>query len=287
MLFSIIVPMYNSEKSIRNCIDSILSQTFSDFEIIIINDGSTDESLYLIEKYAQTDPRIKIYSFSNSGVSISRQRGVTLSSGEYILFVDSDDTINPELLEKLYFNICQLNSPDIIRYQCKLINDVPYKDHQRYNFNDSLYIVSSGIQTLKMWSLFGKKYAVYWLFAFRRSVFSNILYFPNLKCYEDIALIPILIAKSRKVVGIGYIGYNYTYNNSTSITNTSNELAEKSRAIDFVKAYNYAIKNIQNIDNLSISDFAFFIEDYNRRLRDKFNSLSPMLKEELYEMYNI
>ena len=287
MLFSIIVPMYNSEKSIRNCIDSILSQTFSDFEIIIINDGSSDESLYLIEKYAQTDPRIKIYSFSNSGVSISRQRGVTLSSGEYILFVDSDDTINPELLEKLYFNICQLNSPDIIRYQCKLINDVPYKDHQRYNFNDSLYIVSSGIQTLKMWSLFGKKYAVYWLFAFRRSVFSNILYFPNLKCYEDIALIPILIAKSRKVVGIGYIGYNYTYNNSTSITNTSNELAEKSRAIDFVKAYNYAIKNIQNIDNLSISDFAFFIEDYNRRLRDKFNSLSPMLKEELYEMYNI
>lgn len=287
MLFSIIVPMYNSEKSIRNCIDSILSQTFSDFEIIIINDGSTDESLCLIEKYAQTDPRIKIYSFSNSGVSISRQRGVTLSSGEYILFVDSDDTINPELLEKLYLNICQLNSPDIIRYQCKLINDVPYKDHQRYNFNDSLYIVSSGIQTLKMWSLFGKKYGVYWLFAFRRSVFSNILYFPNLKCYEDIALIPILIAKSRKVVGIGYIGYNYTYNNSTSITNTSNELAEKSRAIDFVKAYNYAIKNIQNIDNLSISDFAFFIEDYNRRLRDKFNSLSPMLKEELYEMYNI
>jgi len=181
MLFSIIVPMYNSEKSIRNCIDSILSQTFSDFEIIIINDGSTDESLYLIEKYAQTDPRIKIYSFSNSGVSISRQRGVTLSSGEYILFVDSDDTINPELLEKLYFNICQLSSPDIIRYQCKLINDVPYKDHQRYNFNDSLYIVSSGIQTLKMWSLFGKKYAVYWLFAFRRSVFSNILYFPNFR----------------------------------------------------------------------------------------------------------
>ncbi len=287
MLFSIIVPMYNSAKSIRNCIDSILSQTFSDFEIIIINDGSTDESLCIIEKYAQTDPRIKLYSFSNSGVSISRQRGVTLSSGEYILFVDSDDTINPELLEKLYFNICQLSSPDIIRYQCKLINDVPYKDHQRYNFNDSLYIVYSGIQTLKMWSLFGKKYAVYWLFAFRRSVFSNILYFPNLKCHEDIALIPILIAKSQKVVGIDYIGYNYTYDNSTSITNTSDELAERSRAIDFVKAYNYAIKNIQNIDNLSISDFAFFIEDYNRRLRDKFNSLSPTLREELYEMYNI
>lgn len=287
MLFSIIIPIYNSEKSIRNCIDSILSQTFSDFEIIVINDGSTDASLCIVEKYAQNDSRIKIYSFPNSGVSISRQRGITLSSGEYILFVDSDDTINPKLLENLYFNICKLNAPDIIRYQCNLINDVSYKNHQRYNFNDSLHVVSSGIQTLKMWSLPGKKYAVYWLFAFKRSVFSNILSFPNLKCYEDIALIPILIAKSQKVVTISYIGYNYTYNNSTSITNKCDELSEKSRAIDFVKAYNYAIKNIQTIDNLSISDFAFFIEDYNNRLRDKFNSLSPALREELYEMYNI
>ena len=140
MLFSIIVPVYNAEKTIRHCLDSILAQQFKDFEIIIINDGSTDNTLDILDEYSNKDTRIKLYSFDNSGVSITRQRGIALSTGEYLLFVDSDDSIKSELLQNLYTTIVEFNSPDIIRYQASLINDAIYKDHNRYNyFNQSNY----------------------------------------------------------------------------------------------------------------------------------------------------
>ena len=227
MMFSFVVPAYNAERSIRSCLDSILVQTFSDFEIVVINDGSTDSTLEILKEYLKKEKKLHVYSFKNSGVSITRQRGINLSNGEYIILVDSDDTVNPNLLEKLYTVICEHNNPDIIRYQAKLLNDCDYKDHDRYNFFDDSKAVLSGLDALKEWSIPGKKYAVYWLFAFRRTVFSNVLFFPDLKCHEDIALIPLLVAASKSIVTLSYIGYNYTCNNPGSITNTKNKEACK------------------------------------------------------------
>lgn len=287
MLFSIIIPVYNSEKFIRNCLDSIIAQTFNDFEVIIIDDGSTDNSSEIFETYSKEDSRIQIYHFENAGVSISRRRGITLAQGEYILFVDSDDTISPELLEKVSSTIKGFDNPDIIRYQCNLIGDAPYKDHNRYNFIEQLSINLTGMESLKLWSTTGKKYAVYWLFAFKRTIFSNVLFLPDLRCYEDVALIPLLIATSKKTVTINYVGYNYTCNNTMSLTNIRDKSAERARAIDFVKAYNYAIENFRKIENISVSDLAFFVEDYNKRLKGKFNSLDEDLKKELFELFNI
>lgn len=134
MMFSFVVPAYNAERSIRSCLDSILVQTFSDFEIVVINDGSTDSTLSILRKYLRKTKKLRVYSFENSGVSITRQRGINLSNGEYIILVDSDDTVNPNLLENLYSSIQRYNNPDIIRYQAKLLNDSDYKDHNRYNF---------------------------------------------------------------------------------------------------------------------------------------------------------
>ena len=287
MLFSIIVPVYNSEKFIRKCLDSILAQTFNDFEVIIIDDGSTDNSSKIFETYSKEDSRIQIYHFENAGVSISRRRGISLAQGEYLVFVDSDDTIYPELLEQVSSTIKEFDNPDIIRYQCNLIGDAPYKDHNRYNFIDQLSMNLTGMESLKLWSTTGKKYAVYWLFAFRRTIFSNVLFLPDLRCYEDVALIPLLIATSKKTVTINYVGYNYTCNNTMSLTNIRDKSAERARAIDFVKAYNYAIENFRKIENISVSDLAFFIEDYNKRLKGKFNSLDEDLKKELFELFNI
>ena len=257
MMFSFVVPAYNAERSIRSCLDSILVQTFSDFEIVVINDGSTDSTLSILRKYLRKTKKLRVYSFENSGVSITRQRGINLSNGEYIILVDSDDTVNPNLLEKLYTVICEHNNPDIIRYQAKLLNDSDYKDHNRYNFFDDNKVVLSGLDALKEWSIPGKKYAVYWLFAFRRTVFSNVLFFPDLKCHEDIALIPLLVAASKSVVTLSYIGYNYTCNSQGSITNTKSKEAERSRAKDFVKAYNYATQNFARLFTVSPLDYEF------------------------------
>lgn len=285
--FSIVIPVYNAEKSIRKCLDSILVQTFSDFEIVVINAGSKDKTLAILREYLKKIKKLRVYSFENSGVSVTRQRGVSLSNGEYIILVDSDDTVNPNLLEKLYAAIHKHNNPDIIRYQANLLNDCDFKDHNRYNFFDDSKAVLSGIDALREWSIPDKKYAVYWLFAFKRSTFSNVLFFPNLKCHEDLALIPLLVAASNIVVTLSYIGYNYTCNNPGSITNTKSKEAERSRAKDFVKAYNYAIRNFALLNNISPLDYEFFVNDFNRRLISKYNSLSADLKEELAELFGI
>ena len=278
MLFSIIIPCFNSKNFLRKCLDSILSQSFSDFEVIAIDDGSTDGTSEILDEYNSKYPFVHVYHFSNSGVSISRKRGITLATGEYIIFVDSDDTIATNLLFTLHKAIVSYEKPDLIRYQSNLINDVAHKDHERCNFTTNLGTPYTGLESLKMWSNPGKKYAVYWLFAFKSSIFSKILFVTTLRCYEDVALIPILIASSNKVVTIDYVGYNYTCNNSTSLTNIRSIEAELSRAEDFHKAYLYAIENFAKLKNVSNIDIAFFVEDYTRRLKGKYNSLPNSLK---------
>ena len=100
MKISVIVPVYNSEKYIEKCIESIINQTYRNIEIIFINDGSTDESLNIIHKYKKLDNRIKVINQSNSGVSAARNKGIKNSIGDYITFVDSDDHIDSKMIDK-------------------------------------------------------------------------------------------------------------------------------------------------------------------------------------------
>lgn len=99
-LVSIIVPTYNNEKYLANCIDSLLAQTFQDFEVIVVDDGSTDQTIKLLKAF-KTNPRIRVHSQPNSGISAARNQGLKLSRGKFISFVDSDDCVTPDFLEKL------------------------------------------------------------------------------------------------------------------------------------------------------------------------------------------
>ncbi len=107
---SVIVPVYNVEKYLKNCLDSIIEQTFKDFEIICVNDGSTDNSRTILEEYKNKDSRILIIDKKNGGLSSARNYGLDKAKGEFISFVDSDDWIENTMLEKLYKNITELNS---------------------------------------------------------------------------------------------------------------------------------------------------------------------------------
>ena len=285
-LFSIVIPVYNSAKTIRECLESIVTQSFPDFEVIIVNDGSTDETEKIVKSFSENDSRIKLYGFPNSGVSETRRRGISFSTGEYILQVDSDDTINSELLDRLAQVICKFEFPEVIRFQCELVGDNPQKNHQRYNCHENLCRIMSGMDALKLWSKPGKKYALYWLFCFKKSVFAELLFLPQLRCHEDLALIPILIAKATTVIGIDYVGYNYTYVSESSITNKTDIASEIWRAMDFLSAYDYAIENFLKIDNIKPNDVSFFLKDFDARKEDKFNSLSAQLKEELYDLFH-
>lgn len=107
---SLIVPVYNVEDYLDICLDSILAQSFKDFEVICVNDGSTDSSLEILKKYAKFDKRIKIYNKENGGLSDARNFGMKKISAKYVMFVDSDDWLSHVALERLYKNIIQYDS---------------------------------------------------------------------------------------------------------------------------------------------------------------------------------
>ena len=120
---SVIVPVYNAEKYLHRCIESIINQTLNGIEIILINDGSTDNSLNICKQYEEIDPRIKVIDKENSGPSASRNIGIENANGEYITFVDSDDWIELDMLENLYNKVKQFNSPMIISNYFKNYTD--------------------------------------------------------------------------------------------------------------------------------------------------------------------
>ena len=130
---SIIVPIYNVEKYLKKCMDTIIHQTLKDIEIICVNDGSTDKSRKIIEKYAKKDPRIIILDKENGGLSSARNAGMKIARGEYLGFVDSDDWVDKTMFEKLYNNAKQFDSQMSIcavhKYDDrtkKLLYDDPY-----------------------------------------------------------------------------------------------------------------------------------------------------------------
>ena len=105
MKLSVIIPNYNSGKYLRRCLDSVINQTYKDLEIIIINDGSTDDSIKILNEYSEKDKRIKIIDQENKGVSFSRNVGLDISTGELIAFVDADDEIDQDMYEIMVQNL--------------------------------------------------------------------------------------------------------------------------------------------------------------------------------------
>lgn len=117
---SVIVPVYNVEKYLDVCLDSLINQTFEDFEIICINDGSTDSCLNILRQYAKLDSRIKIFSQKNLGLSAARNAGMKQAKGEYITFVDSDDFLSPVAIERMCKNISENDSDFMFSYACQI-----------------------------------------------------------------------------------------------------------------------------------------------------------------------
>ena len=133
---SIVVPIYNSEKELPRCIDSILRQTYLDFELILINDGSKDGSLNILKEYEQKDKRVIVIDNENNGVSETRNIGIRRASGDYIAFVDSDDYIESDMMEALVKSIEEQNADLVI---CGLLKGQEVKTStQTFEYNVSL-----------------------------------------------------------------------------------------------------------------------------------------------------
>lgn len=130
---SVIVPIYNAEKFLKKCIESIINQTLKEIEIILINDGSTDNSLKILQFFKEKDERIIIVNKKNEGASEARNVGIDLAKGEYITFLDSDDYIEKNMLEKMYYN-SKKNNVDI------LISDYYRDENKEKRYKNSYYL---------------------------------------------------------------------------------------------------------------------------------------------------
>ena len=109
-LISVIIPVYNVEKYLKECLDSVLAQTFTDFELILFDDGSTDSSPAICDAYAARDNRVCVFHQENQGQAAARNFGVTQAAAEWIAFVDADDVVHPQYLEMLYRSVLEQNT---------------------------------------------------------------------------------------------------------------------------------------------------------------------------------
>lgn len=137
---SVVIPVYNQEKYVGKCIRSVLGQSFQDFEIIVVNDGSRDKSLKICQKFAAKDKRIKIIDKANEGVAQARKDGLTNATGEFMLFLDSDDYLEPDALE-IVFRLAKEKAVDAVAFNCDIVFDnwgVVRKDAIPYKMGDQL-----------------------------------------------------------------------------------------------------------------------------------------------------
>ena len=192
-IISVIIPIYNSERFLHDCITSVRQQTFKDIEIICVNDGSTDESAALLEALAQEDERIQVVYQDNGGVTRAREKGLKYSSGEYIYFLDSDDLIHYLTLEKL-INIAKEKNADIVSHR-----------HQNIAENTLIDIVKIDLPNEKITqvaadkAILNKQLSIFlWGKLYKRTLFDGFT-FPNMSFAEDLYITPILAMKANRI----------------------------------------------------------------------------------------
>lgn len=199
-MISVIVPIYNVEKYLQQCIDSILIQTYTDLEIILVDDGSTDDCSNICDRYEQIDPRINVIHKENGGLSSARNIGIKASRGEYLAFVDSDDYILPDMYEKM---LKALNDSDSDVVMCNYYRFFE-KDNKLIKANLS-YCCDSGESFLKT-NILDDSYA--WNKLYRKELFEDIC-FPVGKYFEDVFIMHNIFLKARKVMVIPDALYVY------------------------------------------------------------------------------
>lgn len=203
---SIIVPVYNIEKHIEKCVESLISQTYDNIEILLVNDGSSDNSALICHQYEKKDKRIKVINKVNGGLSSARNAGIKEAQGQYLVFVDGDDYVHQKFIEKLYLSIRD-SSAEIVACGIRIVNENFENTNrlatgQEYKFDNPFRnetLLSTEVER-KYYK--NKKqgfwYVVAWNKIYRASVFENLEYDEG-KIYEDEFLFHRLIRSCKQI----------------------------------------------------------------------------------------
>lgn len=269
-LISIIVPVFNVEKYLKKCVDSIMDQTYQNFEVILVNDGSTDQSLNICSEYAQKDTRVKVINKINGGLSDARNIGIENATGKYITFIDSDDFIKRDYLEYLYYLIKKYNTKisicaySVLMESGKEINygigycekKMDLKESYRRMLNEEGFSVSA------------------WAKLYETKLFENIRYPKGMLC-EDNGTTYKILAKEKWIAYGNESKYYYLKRNGSIMLSSF---------------------NIKKLDMIILTDeMCSFIEECENELKEcaerrrvyaRFNILRQIINTENHEIEN-
>ena len=235
---SIIIPVYNVEQYLKACLDSVVNQTLKDIEIIIINDGSPDNSDKIINEYISKHKNIIYIKDTNHGQGHARNEGIKLAKSKYIMFLDSDDTLELDILEKMYDIIEEENSDVVVSDINKIVNGEKqyFKNYYNYSDKDNInFMLSHAGPVAKL---------------YKKELFikNNINFLENVY-YEDLAMTPILSIYTNKITYLQLPLYNYLIRDNSTMKQ---------------KEFNPKIDNIFKVIN-------HIEKEINKRAKNKYN----------------
>lgn len=242
---SVIVPVYNVAKYLERCVDSILTQTFRDYEVLLIDDGSTDQSGELCDKYAKENACIRVIHKENGGLSDARNVGMDNARGEFISFVDSDDYIACNMLECLYF-LAQENKADVVVCGTRDC----YETGTRITSNQEIFMNFEGKEALRQ-AFVGKYFGMSVCNKLFHSELCQAYRFPKGKTSEDVFFTPYVIMGAKRVSFTSEPLYNY-WHRKDSITTAS--FSEKNLDVihGYEKALKMILKNIPEMEDVAL-----------------------------------
>lgn len=241
-LVSIIIPIYNVEKYLEKCIKSMINQTYRNLEIILINDGSTDESANICEKYKEQDNRIVFINKNNGGAASAKNEGLKIAKGDYITFVDSDDFVELYMIEYMVNTIKKYNS-DIV--QCSFTN--LYKNTEKFKQDK---IIEQKIGSKDFLELFLTKWDsnLFWNKLFKREVIENV-FFKEGRCIDDEFFTYKCVINSKSIVTSNKIVYNYRMRKSGVMKSESSQKQILKDRVDYLyERYELVRKIYKDLD---------------------------------------
>ena len=299
-MISIVIPVYNVEKYLRDCFDSLLNQTYQDFEVICVDDGSTDESYKTLEEYKNKDNRFILIKQDNQGAGAARNRGIELAKGDYIQFLDSDDYFEPNMLEKLYLTAKKSNA-DMVVCSARKVNE----DRNIIESGNPLWPINiDKVKFDKVFSpedykddIFGLFCVVPWNKLYKRSlIVDNGLKFQNLSSSNDVGFGHISRICAKRIIVIKDELINYRFNREGSIAKIrANSCENIIKAADFVKKFleskgiysNYKkgfIKGFKNHIRSGISlcnneQYLKLLQDCKNIMPDEWDEFKPVFQK--------
>ena len=283
---SVIIPVYNVEKYLPQCLDSVLGQTYHNLEIICINDGSTDNSAKILADYQTKDKRIKVLTIKNKGVSIARNIGIKYATGRYIHFLDSDDWIETDFYDTLIkLNHC---NADIIQCGYRKTDNLMSIKCEKANYCSSIEDICKNIRKTYVWNKLWKLDFI---------IKNNLSFYPNMYCEDILFNIQALICRP-KWLFTNYIGYIYRQNPLSITNDTTKEQKRRNEkflsiklALDTAKNNNLSLKEEQATAKMIIKRFIGITELSNKELylkyKQLFNNKTLLIKRFKFVVKNI